>query len=62
MVRPVLEVLRPSDLDISLAKSIVTEFEAAREKGLDRVLVAGQWIEVPTYLNAQRLLKKSANF
>jgi citrate lyase beta subunit len=49
-------------LDISLAKSIVTEFEAAREKGLDRVLVADQWIEVPTYLNAQRLLKKSANF
>jgi hypothetical protein len=49
-------------LDISLAKSIVTEFEAAREKGLDRVLVAGQWIEVPTYLNAQRLLKKSTSF
>ena len=62
MVRSVLKVLRPSDLDISLAKSIVAEFEAAREKGLDRVLVAGQWIEVPTYLNAQRLLKKSANF
>jgi citrate lyase subunit beta/citryl-CoA lyase len=62
MVASVIEVLRPNDSDISLAKSIVTEFEAARKKGLDRVLVAGQWVEVPTYLNAQRLLKKLANF
>lgn len=62
MVPSVLDVLRPSDSDISLAKTIVTEFEAARKKGLDRVLVSGQWIEVPTYLNAQRLLKKSTYF
>lgn len=62
MVASVIEVLRPNDSDISLAKSIVTEFEAARKKGLDRVLVAGQWVEVPTYLNAQRLLKKLTSF
>ena len=26
------------------------------ERGEDRVLVDGQWVEVPTYLNARRLL------
>lgn len=60
MTSSVLRVLRPSDEAFTLAKTIVTEFEAARRKGLDRVLVAGQWIEVPTYLNAQRLIKKSS--
>ena len=29
---------------------------AARARGEDRVLVGNQWIEVPTYLNAKRLL------
>lgn len=61
MVASVLNVLRPSDSDLALAQTIVTEFEAARQKGLDRALVAGQWVEVPTYLNAKRLIQKSAN-
>lgn len=59
MAIPVLQVLRPSAEDLALAKTIVAEFETARLNGHDRVLVAGQWIEVPTYLNAQRLIKKS---
>jgi len=30
-----------------------------RARGEDRVLLEGAWVEVPTYLNAQRLLARA---
>ncbi len=50
------DALTPNVSDLAAARRIVGEFEAARERGEDRVLVDGQWVEVPTYLNARRLL------
>jgi citrate lyase subunit beta/citryl-CoA lyase len=38
---------------------VVQAFEAARERGDDRVLVDGLWIEVPTYRNALRTLERA---
>jgi citrate lyase subunit beta/citryl-CoA lyase len=56
-VRPVHDALVPTPQEIMQARRIVDEFEAARRRGDDRVLVDGLWIEVPTYLNAKRLLE-----
>ena len=56
-VHPVHEALVPTLQEISYARKVVTEFEAARGRGEDRTLVDGLWIEVPTYLNARRLLQ-----
>jgi citrate lyase subunit beta/citryl-CoA lyase len=58
-VRPVREALVPSQQELAQARRIVSEFEAARNRGEDRVLVDGLWIEVPTYLNARRLILSS---
>jgi citrate lyase subunit beta/citryl-CoA lyase len=55
-VAPVRDVLTPSKTELAQAKKIVSAFEAAREKGEDRALVDGLWVEVPTYQNARRLL------
>jgi citrate lyase subunit beta / citryl-CoA lyase len=35
----------------------VDAFEAARARGEERALVDGLWIEVPTYMNARRLVR-----
>jgi len=56
-VRPVREALMPTPLEIAHAKKVVADFEAARQRGEDRVLVDGLWIDVPTYLNARRLAR-----
>jgi citrate lyase subunit beta/citryl-CoA lyase len=56
-VQPVREALMPTELEIAHAAKVVAEFEAARKRGDDRVLVEGLWIEVPTYLNARRLVR-----
>jgi citrate lyase subunit beta / citryl-CoA lyase len=48
--------LTPSAEELAFAQQVVQTFEAARARGEDRVLVGNQWIEVPTYLNAKRLL------
>ena len=56
-VRPVREALMPTELEIAHAHKVVAEFEAARKRGEDRVLVEGLWIDVPTYLNALRLIQ-----
>lgn len=61
LVRPehvpaVREALVPTELEITHARKVVAEFEAARRRGEDRVLVDGLWIDVPTYLNARRLV------
>jgi citrate lyase subunit beta / citryl-CoA lyase len=58
-VQPVREALVPTALEIAHARKVVAEFEAARKKGTDRVLVDGLWIDVPTYLNARRLVQQS---
>ena len=61
LVRPdhtaaILAALIPSDGQKAQARAMVQGFEAARARGEDRALVDGLWVEVPTYLNAKRLL------
>jgi len=61
LVRPdqtmaILAALMPSEVEKSHAQRMVEAFEAARARGEDRALVDGLWVEVPTYLNAKRLL------
>jgi citrate lyase subunit beta/citryl-CoA lyase len=56
-VKPVRDALMPTELEIVHARKIVADFEAARKRGEDRVLVDGLWIDVPTYLNARRLAR-----
>jgi len=55
-VLPVRDALVPTTLEITHARNVVTAFEAARGRGEDRVLVDGLWVDVPTYLNARRLV------
>ncbi|MBX3656857.1 MAG: CoA ester lyase [Ramlibacter sp.] len=50
------EALSPSPAELAAARRLVSAFEAARSRGEERALVDGLWVEVPTYLNAQRLL------
>jgi citrate lyase subunit beta / citryl-CoA lyase len=57
-VQAVREALTPTPLEIAQAQKIVAAFEAARQRGEDRPLVDGVWIDVPTYLNAKRLVAK----
>lgn len=58
-VMPVHDALVPTPQELLQARKVVEAFEAARANGADRVLVEGLWIEVPTYLNAKRLLQES---
>lgn len=55
-VRPVRDALVPTKLELAQARKIVAEFEAARRGGEDRPLVDGLPIDLPTYLNARRLV------
>jgi citrate lyase subunit beta/citryl-CoA lyase len=57
--QPLNAALTPSDDEVRRATAIVERFEAARSRGEDRVLVDGQWVEVPTYRNAWRLLERA---
>jgi citrate lyase subunit beta/citryl-CoA lyase len=64
LVRPehvaaIRDALTPSHDEIERAMRVVAAFEGARARGDDRVLVDGLWIEVPTYLNAKRLLERA---
>ena len=52
----ILAALIPSDVQMDQARRMVEAFEAARARGEDRALVDGLWVEVPTFLNAKRLL------
>jgi citrate lyase subunit beta / citryl-CoA lyase len=61
LVRPdhtaaILAALTPSDAQKAQAQRMVEAFETARARGEERALVDGLWVEVPTYLNAKRLL------
>ncbi len=55
-VQAITDALVPSAEARAQAQRLVAAFEAARARGEDRALVDGQWAEVPTYLNAKRLL------
>jgi citrate lyase subunit beta/citryl-CoA lyase len=57
--RPLNAALTPSDDELRRATAIVDGFEAARASGEDRALVAGLWVEVPTYRNARRLIERA---
>jgi citrate lyase subunit beta/citryl-CoA lyase len=64
LVRPdhaslVNSVFTPHTDDLKSAGRIVEAFEAARNRGEDRVLVDNQWIEVPTYRNACALIARA---
>jgi citrate lyase subunit beta / citryl-CoA lyase len=61
LVRPdhaaaILAALVPSAAERAHARQLVDAFEAARGRGEERALVDGLWVEVPTYLNAKRML------
>jgi citrate lyase subunit beta/citryl-CoA lyase len=49
----------PDAQALARASALVEAFEAARARGEDRALVAGQWVEVPTWRNAARLLARA---
>ena len=53
------EVFTPSEQELAHARETVLAFERARAEGKDRALVAGLWIEPPTYMNAKRLLERA---
>jgi citrate lyase subunit beta/citryl-CoA lyase len=59
---PINSILSPSDEDVRRAMAIVSAFEAARERGEDRALVDGLWVEVPTYRNAKRTIERARRF
>jgi citrate lyase subunit beta/citryl-CoA lyase len=51
--------LTPDADELRRASAMVAAFEAARERGEDRALVDGLWVEVPSYRNAQRVLERA---
>jgi citrate lyase subunit beta / citryl-CoA lyase len=55
----ILAALTPSPGEIAQARLVVATFDAGRAKGEDRVRLGEHWIEVPTYLNAKRLLQRA---
>jgi len=57
--QPLNAALTPSDEELRRANAIVDGFERARARGEDRALVAGLWVEVPTYRNALRLVERA---
>ena len=52
-------VFTPSEAELAHARETARAFELARAEGKDRALVAGLWIEPPTYMNAKRLLERA---
>lgn len=53
------EVFTPSAQALARAHGLVQAFEAARAQNDDRALFEGQWVEVPTYRNARRLIERA---
>jgi citrate lyase subunit beta/citryl-CoA lyase len=51
--------MTPGADELERARAMVRAFEAARERGEDRALVDGPWVEVRTYRNAKRLVERS---
>jgi len=59
-VAAIQSVLTPDPADLRKAQRIVEAFDAARARGQDRVDLDGILVEVPSYLNARRLLERAA--
>lgn len=57
-VAVVNHVLTPDAEAVERARRIVVAFEAARAEGRDRAEVDGNLVEVPSYLNAKRLIAR----
>ena len=51
--------LTPSADDVAKARRIVAAFDAARARGEERADVDGNLVEVPSYMNARRLLARA---
>jgi citrate lyase subunit beta/citryl-CoA lyase len=58
--QPINAALTPSVDEVARARAMVAAFEAARERGEDRALVDGLWVEVPTYRAARRVIERAA--
>ena len=58
-VRLVNAAMTPSEAEIIDAQRVTRGFEEARGAGQDRVTVDGKLVELPMYLNAQRLLRRA---
>jgi len=56
----IVAALIPGEAEMAQAQRMVQAFEAARARGEGRALVDGLLVEVPTYLNAKRLLALGA--
>lgn len=56
---PLNSVLTPSTQELARAHALVQTFDEARRRGEDRALFEGQWVEVPTYRNAKRLIERA---
>lgn len=56
---PLNAALTPSAEELRRARAVADGFEAARARGEDRALVEGQWVEVPSYRNACRLIERA---
>ncbi|MBI3451596.1 MAG: CoA ester lyase [Rhodospirillales bacterium] len=52
-------LLTPSNEEVARARRVVAAFEAARARGQDRIELDGAMVEVPTYLNARRLIARA---
>jgi citrate lyase subunit beta/citryl-CoA lyase len=52
-------VFTPGADELARARAIVEGFDAARQRGEDRALIDGLWVEVPTYRNARRLIERA---
>jgi citrate lyase subunit beta/citryl-CoA lyase len=52
-------VLTPSADEVAAARRILAAFEAARARGEERVEIDGHLVEMPRYLNAQRLIARA---
>lgn len=53
-------VLTPSNEEVARAERLIAAFETARARGDERADVDGNLVEVPSYLNAKRLLARAA--
>jgi citrate lyase subunit beta/citryl-CoA lyase len=53
------QAMTPQPGEIASARRVIAAFEEARARGLDRVEVDGLLVEVPLYLNAQRLIERA---
>jgi citrate lyase subunit beta/citryl-CoA lyase len=59
---PLNAIYTPDVDECTRALRLIAAFDAGRAKGEDRVLFEEQWVEVPTYLNAKRMIERAQAF